>query len=138
MADKIINLKIITPERVLVEDQVEAVYSKAIDGEFGILPGHIPFMTPLDIGITKYKKDNEFEYVAIIGGILQVSNNNVIILAEKAELGVEIDVPRAQAAKERAEARLKSGRDIDVDRAQAALLRAITRMQAASKIKIRQ
>lgn len=136
MSDKKLNLKIITPEKVVVDEQVDAIYSKAIDGEFGILPEHIPFMTALDIGITKYLKDNEYEYVATIGGIFQVSDNNITILSEAADRGEEIDIPRARAAEERAIARLRTGaRDIDTDRAQAALVRAITRIQAATRMR---
>jgi len=133
MAEKL-NLKIITPEAIIVDEQVDAVYSVAVDGEFGILPGHIPFMTALDIGVSKYVQGNNVEYIATIGGILQVEGNNVTILSDAAERGSEIDVPRARAAKERAQARLGTGTaDIDTDRAQIALQRAITRIKAASK-----
>lgn len=136
MADKKLHLKIITQERVLVEEDVDAVYSRAIDGDFGVMPGHIPYMTALDISITRYTKDKSTEFVSTIGGIFQVSDNNVTILSDSAELGSEIDIARAKAAKERAEARLRAGaRDIDTDRAQAALQRAIIRMQAASKMR---
>ena len=136
MPENKLNLKIITPERTLVDEQVDAVYSKAIDGEFGILPGHIPFMTALDIGITKYVKDNQDELVVVVGGIFQISENNITIFSETAERGEEIDVQRAKAAEERAEVRLRAGaRDIDVDRAQAALARALTRIQAATRMR---
>lgn len=136
MADKKLNLKIITPERVVVDEPVDAVFSKAVDGEFGVLPDHIPFMTALDIGVTRYQKGKDYEYISTIGGIFQVSDNNITILSETAERGEEIDVARAKAAEERAEARLRTGaRDIDADRAQAALARALTRIQAASKMR---
>jgi F-type H+-transporting ATPase subunit epsilon len=136
MAEKKLNLKIITPEKILVDEKVDAVYSNAVDGEFGILPGHIPFMTALGIGITKYVKDNNYEFVATIGGTFQVTDNNVIILSEIAELGKDIDISRAKAAEERAVARLRAGaRDIDTDRAHAALTRALIRLQAASKMR---
>ena len=133
MAGKL-NLKIITPQKILVDEQVDAVFSKSIDGEFGILPDHIPYMTDLDIGVTEYKIDNKKEFVSTIGGVIQVKENIVAILSDNAEFGEEIDVPRARAAKERAEARLRAGKaDTDVDRVQAALARAITRIHAATK-----
>jgi len=136
MSDKKLHLKIITQEKILVEEEVDAVYSRAIDGDFGVLPDHIPYMTALDINTTKYIKGNLIEYVSTMGGIFQVSNNNVTILSDTAELGQEIDIPRARAAKERAEARLRTGvKDIDTERAQAALHRAIARIQAASKMR---
>lgn len=134
MTDSKLHLKIITPEKILVDEQVDAVYSKALDGEFGILQGHVPYMTPLDVTVTKYISGDKTEFVSTIGGIFQVSDNKIIILSNKAELGEEIDLARAEAAKERAEARLGTGAvDVDAQRAQAALARAIARIQAASK-----
>jgi F-type H+-transporting ATPase subunit epsilon len=134
---KKINLKIITPEKVIVDEEIDAVFSKAVDGEFGVLPDHIPFMTPLDVGITRYIQDNNTEYVSTIGGIFQISGNVATIFSETAERGEDIDVQRAKAAMERAETKLRSGaRDIDVDRAQAALSRALTRLQAASRSRL--
>ncbi len=134
MADKM-NFKVITPDKILINEDVDAIYSKAIDGDIGILPNHIDYMTALDIGVTTYEKDNTSENISIIGGILQINNNNVTILSDKAELGSEIDLARANAAKERAEARLKleEVKDINHQRAQIALLRAIARISAASQ-----
>lgn len=133
MSKKQLNLKIITPSKTLVDEAVDSVYSTAVDGEFGVLPEHIPFMTALKIGVTKYNKGNETEYISTIGGIFQISDNNVVILTDAAEKGEEIDIPRARAAMERAEARLKTGKDIDAIRAHTALTRAMVRLQAASK-----
>jgi len=129
-----LNLKIITPQKILADEQVDSVFSKSIEGEFGILPGHIPYMTDLDIGVTEYKIGNKKEYVSTMGGVIQVKENTVTILSDNAELGEEIDIPRARAAKERAEARLKTGApDVDANKAEIALVRAITRIHAASK-----
>lgn len=134
MSDKKIRLKVITPIKVLVDEDVDEIYSKAVDGEFGILPGHSGFITALDTCITKYIKDSKQEYISTIGGIFQVDKDEAIILTDKAELGEEIDITRANIAKERAEARLRSGkREVDTDRAQAALARAIVRLQASGK-----
>jgi len=131
---KKLNLKIITPQKVLLEEEVDAVYSTSTDGQFGILPDHISYMTPLDVGVTEYIKDNKKEFICTIGGILQVKDNIVMILSDNAELGEQIDVTRANAAKERAETRLRTGAtDVDADRAHAALSRAIARIHAASK-----
>jgi len=135
MSDKRLNLKIITPEKILVDEDVNSMASLTVDGEVGILPEHLPYMTALDIGVTRYRHDGKREYVATIGGILQVEDNKVIILTDAADRGEEIDVPRARAAKERAEARLGTGvKDVDHDRAQAALARAMARMKAATKM----
>ena len=110
------------------------MYSKSITGEFGILPDHIPYMTDLDIGVTEYIKESKKEYVSTIGGVIQVKDNIITVLSDTAELGEQIDITRAKAAKERAEARLRKGTaDIDVDRAQIALARAIARIKASTK-----
>lgn len=130
---KKLNLKIITPEKILVEQQADMVVTVAMDGEVAILPDHIPYMTALNIGVTKFKNDALVEFVSTIGGVLQVDDNNITILSESAEFGEEIDVPRAKAAQERAEARLQNAiAETDVDRAQLALARALARLKAAS------
>jgi F-type H+-transporting ATPase subunit epsilon len=133
---KKLNLKIITPQKILLEEEVDAVYSQSVEGEFGILPDHISYMTPLDIGVTEYIKDGQKEFISTIGGILQVKDNTVTILSDMAEFGEQIDLTRAKAAKERAETRLRTGAtDVDADRAQIALARALARIHAASKTK---
>ena len=133
MAKKL-NLKIITPQKVLLEEEVDAVYSHSVEGEFGILPDHVSYMTPLDVGVTEYIKNNQKEFICTIGGILQVKDNLVTILSDNAEFGEQIDITRANAAKERAETRLRTGAtDVDADRAHAALSRAVARIHAASK-----
>jgi F-type H+-transporting ATPase subunit epsilon len=133
MSDKKLNLKIITPSKILVEEEVEAVFSTTIDGEIGILPDHIPLMTSLGFGVTKFIKNAQPTYAVTLGGIFQVENNNVTILTDCAELGEEIDLQRAKSAKERAEARLGTGmKDVDNDRAQISLSRAVARIKTAS------
>lgn len=131
---KKINLKIITHEKEVYNDEVDAVYSRGVDGEFGILPDHQPFMSALDIGVTKIEKNGCYEFITTMGGIFQFKDNQAIILTDLAECGSDIDVTRAKAAKERAEARLGS-HDVEVDtaRAQIALAKAIARLQAAMK-----
>ncbi len=131
---KKINLKIITHEKEVLNEDVDAIYSRSVDGEFGILPDHQPFMSALDIGVTKIEKDGESELFATMGGIFQFKDNQAIILTDMAERGSDIDVTRAKAAKERAEARLGS-HDVEVDtaRAQIALAKAMARLKAAMK-----
>ncbi len=134
---KKLKLKVITPAKVLYEDTgIDAVYSTAVDGDFGVMPGHIPYMTPLAIGVSKFVKGGEPRYISTMGGIFQVENNEVLILTDEAEFGEDIDVPRARASKERAEARLGTGKhDLDTRRAQIALARATARIKAANSIK---
>lgn len=131
---KKLKLKVITPAKVVLEDSgVDAVYSTAIDGDFGVMPGHIPYMTPLSIGVSKFVKNGKSHYISTMGGVFQVEKNEVLILTDEAELGENIDVSRAKAAKERAEVLLGKGQDIDVQRAEIALARAIARIKAANK-----
>jgi F-type H+-transporting ATPase subunit epsilon len=133
-----LKLKVITPAKVLFEaDDVDAVYSTAVDGEFGVMPGHIPYMAPLAIGVSKYVKGDESKYISTIGGIFQVKDNEVLILTDEAEFGEDIDIPRAKAAKERAEALLtkQTKEDVDIHRAEIALAKALARIKAADKAK---
>ena len=131
---KKINLKIITHEKEVFNDVVDGIYSKSVEGEFGILPDHQPVMSALDIGVTKAEKDGQFEYFTTMGGIFQFKNNEALILTDLAEKGTDIDVTRAKSAKERAEARIGSHEvEIDNARAQIALAKALARLKAAGQ-----
>ena len=134
MADKTIHFKIITPEKIVYEDDVDAIYAQGQEGSFGILPNHIPFMSSLAIDTAKVEKNGEFKFFSIIGGAFQFKNNEAIILTEVAECGNDIDMARAQLAKERAEASIASAetqRDIKI--ANIALAKAMARLKAAGK-----
>lgn len=135
MADdlnKKIHLKIITHEKIVYENDVDEIYSPGVNGEFGVLYNHIPFMTTLKIGVTKVLTDGKPEFISTLGGIFKVKNNNVVILADEAERGNDIDIPRAKLAKERAEARLGNTKDKkERARAQKAIARALARLKAA-------
>ncbi len=134
MAEKTIHLKIITPEKIVFEDDVDAVYAQGKDGSFGVLPNHIPFMSSLAVDTAKAEKNGEVFNFSIIGGAFQFKNNEAIILSEAAECGNDIDTTRAQLAKERAEAMLSSAETKrDIKLANAAIARAMARLKAASK-----
>ncbi len=130
-----LELEIITPERVLVREKVDILEAKGELGEFGVLPGHIQFLTTVDIGEVRYIKDGKTYYIATSGGFAEVVNDKILMLLETAELAHEIDVERASVAKERAETALK---ELSIDSAEyrmyeLALLRAIQRISVASK-----
>ena len=132
LKDKKIHLKIITHEQVVYENDVDAIYSPGSKGEFGVLYNHIPFMTTLQIGVTKVVIGGKSEYISTLGGIFQVKENHALILADEAEKGSDIDVPRAKLAKERAEARLGNAKDKkERARAERAIARAMARLKAA-------
>lgn len=125
------RLKIITQERVVFDEDVDEIYSKGIDGEFGILKGHIPIMTALDIGVTRAKQDDEFKTFTTMGGILQFKDEECLVLTTLAEAGEEIDEARAREALERAKRRLREANArLDAKRAEAAIARAEARLKA--------
>jgi F-type H+-transporting ATPase subunit epsilon len=136
MAEKI-KLEVVTPKGSIVSDDVDIVTAPGYAGEFGVLANHAPFLSTIKVGTLRYKKDgNELELM-ISGGFCEVSNNKITFLVESAERGQEIDVERALRAKERAEKRLLQAREqqakIDRTRAEAALQRALARLRIAER-----
>jgi F-type H+-transporting ATPase subunit epsilon len=126
------KLKIITHEKIVFDGDVDELTLQTTNGRIGILKDHIPLTTSLEIGVTKAKIADKFKYFATMGGVFQFRNNNAIILTDVCEDSEDIDVTRAKAAKERAEARLaESTAEMDAQRAQAALARSLARLQAA-------
>jgi F-type H+-transporting ATPase subunit epsilon len=126
-------LEIVTPDRSLVTDKVDEVVAPAAEGYLGVLPGHTPLLATLSAGELWFRKGNQKSYLAIIGGFLEVLPDKVTVLAQIAERAEEIDVARAQRAKQRAEERLaKPVGEVDIPRAQASLLRATVRLQVAA------
>jgi F-type H+-transporting ATPase subunit epsilon len=132
---KTIKVNVVTPDGPVYESDVEMVSTKALSGELGILPGHIPLVAPLEIGAVRLKKEGKTELIAVSGGFIEVRPDQVTILAQAAELATDIDVERALKAKERADLRLheKNQEDIDFKRAQLALQRAINRLAVSER-----
>ncbi len=125
------KLKIITQERVVFDEEVDEIYSKGVDGEFGLLKGHIPMMTALDIGVTRAIKGSEVKMFTTMGGILQFKDEECLILTTLAEPGEEIDEARAREALQRARRKLREANArIDAKRAEAAIARAEARLKA--------
>lgn len=134
-----IRLEIVTAERVVYTDDVDAVIAPGMEGQLGILPHHAPLMTILQSGELVVRKGNDEDAIAISGGFLEVRPDRVIVLADQAERAEEIDVERAEAARKRAEERLKQrdAEGFDAARAEMALRRAITRISTAEKYRRR-
>ena len=134
MAEKL-KMELMTPYRKVISEEVDMITATGTLGEFGVLPGHAPFLTSLKIGELSYVKDGNAFYVALNWGYLEVENDEVIILVETAERADEIDLDRAKAALGRAEEALKklTSEDKDFVQHQSALERAIIRMQVATK-----
>ncbi len=134
MSNKKIHFKIITPEKIVFEDDVDAIYAQGEAGSFGILPDHIPFMSSLAVDTARAEKNGEIINFSIIGGAFQFKDNDAMILTEVAERGSDIDTTRAKLAIERAEAKLSSAKtQNEIKMANAAIARAMARLKAASK-----
>ena len=136
MAEKI-KLEVVTPKGSIVSDDVDIVTAPGFAGEFGVLANHAPFLSTIKVGTLRYKQDGNETELMISGGFCEVSNNKITFLVESAERGHEIDVDRALRAKERAEKRLLQAREqqakIDRTRAEAALQRALARLKIAQR-----
>lgn len=124
-----IRLEIVTPDRQVLNADVEYVGAPGIEGEFGVLNDHIPFLSALGIGSLYFKQEQRRHYVFVSGGFAEVTPEKVTVLAEIAEKAEDIDISRARKARERAEQRMQQAKDnIEYARAKAALLRAMNRI----------
>ncbi|MEE9567979.1 MAG: F0F1 ATP synthase subunit epsilon [Candidatus Binatia bacterium] len=134
MAEKI-QLRLVTPSRLLLDEEVDEVTAPGVLGEFGVLPNHIAFLATLEIGEMSYKLGNQRVHLALSGGYAEVLDNVMTVLANAAELGDEIDVERARKARERTEKKLEELNREDKEFAvtEAALHRALLRLQIAAK-----
>ena len=133
MADTF-EFEIVTPEKLVVRDVAEEMQIPGKNGYLGILPGHAPLITELAVGEISYRNQGYTHRLAVAWGFAEVLPSRVTVLAETAERADEINVRRAEEAKQRAEERLKSADpNIDFDRAEQALQRADARLQVAGK-----
>lgn len=129
-----LTVSVVTPDGQVLEGDYNMVSCKAESGDLGVLPGHIPLVAPLKIDLVKLRRGNEEELIAVNGGFLEVRPDMVTILARSAEREVDIDVHRAERARERAMRLLDSKSDnVDRLRAELALHRAINRIKLADK-----
>lgn len=127
-----LNLKIITPERIVFDKAVDRVVARGIDGELSILPGHQPLVTSLAIDVIRFVVAGTEDAAAVMGGVLEVRNNEVTVISDVAELDLEIDEARAKQAKSAAEAeKLQKTDKLDVYVTEMAVSRATARLRAA-------
>jgi len=128
-----LKLEIVTPYGLILSEDVDEVSCTGSEGDFGVLPGHVPFFTTLKIGMLVYKKGNVTKYIFVNWGYAEVGAEKVMILADSAEKSEDIDVERAKAAMKRAEERLKKIEEFDFARSSSALERSVARVQVAEK-----
>jgi len=130
-----IDLQIVTPDRLLVQEQVDEVEIPGSEGYFGVLPGHTPLLASLAVGELWYRKGQEKTYLSIAFGFAEVLADRVTILARLAERAADIDVARAEEAHKRAQQRLADpAGELDYERARIALMKAMTRLQVSSRV----
>jgi F-type H+-transporting ATPase subunit epsilon len=126
------KLEIISPHGIVYTGDAHHVRAPGVEGSFGVLPGHTPFLSPLQIGVIEAEFEGKKLFFATSGGLAEVHGDKVVILAETAEARDRIDISRAEAAAERARKRLaEKTPEIDVERAHLALVRALNRLRIA-------
>jgi len=133
MTDKVLQLEIVTPRRIVFKGEVTSFSAPGVVGGFQVLYNHAPLLSSLKIGEVKIKNVNgtEFHY-AISGGFVEVRENHILLLAETAERTDEIDAERAKASRDRAQKRMAEKKsNIDFERARFALYRALNRLKIA-------
>ena len=134
-----LTLEIVTPDRALLQQEVDEVVVPGSRGEFGVLPGHTPMLSTLKIGELWYRQGQEKHYLAIAFGFVEVLPDRVTVLAQVGERAQEIDVQRAERAKQRAEHAQPhlTQVDFDIERARVALMKSLLRLQVASRARTR-
>jgi len=129
-----VRLRLVTPERTIVNEDVEEILTRGIEGDFGILPNHMPMVTPLPIGELQYKQHGQWALIALGGGFIQVLPDEVTVVADVAERSEEIDRERAEEARHRAETALSETAAGEAQaEAQAELQRALLRLKVSQR-----
>jgi F-type H+-transporting ATPase subunit epsilon len=135
MLNRSFHVEIRTPEQLIYEADVTSIRAPGVEGSFEILAGHLPFLTALDIGEIRVRESEVPQLMAISGGVFEVLRTGVTALVETAEWASEIDVERAENARERAQAQLAANApDLNRPRAEAALARARNRLKVANNV----
>ncbi len=134
MADKKIAVEVVTPERSVLKRAVSSLVVPASEGYLGVLYNHAPLVAGLQPGVIRMKGEDAEEIMAISGGFMEVIENKATIMADTAETTDEIDLQRAERAKERAKERLEQKPEgLDLSRAEFAMRRALARIEAVTK-----
>ncbi len=129
-----IRLEVVTPERMVLQEDADIVVARGAEGDIGILHGHEPLITPLATGELMYRVGGEENHLAIAGGFLEVRPDKVVVLADVAERSEEIDRERAEKAREQAEAALQENRGTQLEaEAAASLQKALLRLRVAQQ-----
>ncbi|MCI0569656.1 MAG: F0F1 ATP synthase subunit epsilon [Myxococcaceae bacterium] len=129
-----LTLEVVTPEGLLLREEVDEVMAPGENGYFGVLPGHTPFLSTLGLGEIRYRQGARWDHLTCFWGFCEVLPDRVSVLAELGERAEDIDVGRAEGAKQRAAERMKSLRDeAGYEEAHVAYVRAVTRLAVAGR-----
>lgn len=127
-----IQLDVVTPQKLAYSEKIDKLEGPAIDGLIGIWPKHAPLVTAMQIGVVRVVKDGEETQIAISEGFMEVQPDRINLVVRTAELPEEIDIERAEAARDRAEEKMeKDHENVDFARAEASYDRALARLKAA-------
>jgi len=132
-----LTVEIITPEKVAYKGTAEYLSLPAYNGSLGVLPGHIDYLTMLNPGEIRIKKDDDWQLFAVSGGFAEIHPHNVVILCETAESAEEIDIERAELTKQRAKEKLKTKEKIDTAQIEAQIQIAAARLKVVGDLKKR-
>ena len=138
-----LTLEIVTPDRALAREEVDEVVVPGSEGYLGVLPGHTPLLTTLQVGEMWYRQGQEKHYLAVAFGFAEILPDRVTILAQVAERAQDIDAERAERAKRRAAERLEAAvrttpaSDLDFERARVAMMKSLIRLQVAVRARTR-
>jgi F-type H+-transporting ATPase subunit epsilon len=136
-----LTLEIVTPDRALVTEQVDEVERPGSEGYFGVLPGHTPLLASLSVGELWYRVGQEKHFLSLAFGFAEVLPERVTVLAQIAERAQDIDIERAERAKQRAQERLTKATtpqaDMDFERARIAMMKSLIRLQVATRARTR-
>jgi len=129
-----IHVEVLTAESAVISTDVESVVATTLDGQIGVLRGHVPLVTILQPGELVLRTGDEETYLSVSGGFLRVMPDRVVVLADACEYAEEIDIERAEAARRRAEELIRAGApETDAAAAEAALRRSIARLRVVDK-----
>jgi F-type H+-transporting ATPase subunit epsilon len=133
-----LTLEIVTPDRAVVRESVDEIQIPGSEGYLGVLPGHTPLLTTLQVGELWFRQGDDRCYVSVAFGFAEILPDRVTILAQVAERAEEVDVDRAQEAARRSRDRLtRAPVELDFERARVSLMKSLIRLQVASKIHVR-
>lgn len=132
-----LTIELVTPDRSVVHEEVDEVQIPGAQGYLGVLPGHTPLLTTLQVGELWFRQGEEKVFVSVAFGFAEILPDRVIILAQLAERAEEIDIARAEAAQARARERLNTPTaQVDFERARIALMKSLIRLQVASRVRV--